>query len=270
MISTRAMGKTFRDDILDGKVALITGGGSGICMGIAKAYLAHGARVAIVSRKLDKLEGAAKALSAETGRECVPFAADVREGAQIEAAIDGTLARFGKIDLVINGAAGNFLSPASQLSYRAFKTVVDIDAIGTFNVSRAAFEKRLRDHGGNIINISATLHYGATPLQTHASAAKAAVDSITRSLALEWASCGIRVNGIAPGPIDETEGMKRLAPGEVRDKLIKAIPMQRFGRIEEIADVALYLASDASSLITGHTIVADGGAWLGSRLMGMM
>jgi peroxisomal 2,4-dienoyl-CoA reductase len=121
----------------------------------------------------------------------------------------------------------------------------------------------MRDRGGVILNISATLHYAATPMQIHASAAKAAVDAITRTLAAEWASLGIRVNGIAPGPIDDTEGMSRLAPGELRDKLTSKIPIRRFGTIDEIANVALFLCSDAASLIHGATIVADGAAWLG-------
>lgn len=253
----------FRKDLFEGKVAFVTGGGSGICMGIARALMDHGARAAIVSRKIEKLEGAAKELHQATGRDCLPVVADVRDPAAVERAIDETLSKFGRIDIVINGAAGNFLCPASQLSYNGFKTVIDIDTIGTFNVSKAVFEKWLRDHGGCVINISATLHYGATPLQVHASAAKAAIDSITRTLALEWGSLGIRVNGIAPGPIDETEGMKRLAPGDMRDRVIKSIPIGRFGRIDEIGNVSVFLASEAASLIHGATIVADGGAWLG-------
>ena len=264
------MKSVFREDVLEGTVAFVTGGGSGICMGITRAFMAHGARAVIVSRKAERVEQSARELAEATGRECLGVAADVREPAAVEAALDAALAKFGKVDIVVNGAAGNFLAPAAQLSYRAFKTVVDIDTIGTFNVSRAAFDKTLRDRGGLILNITATLHYGATPLQTHASAAKAAVDSITRSLALEWGRLGIRVNGIAPGPLDETEGMKRLAPGDVRDKLTAAIPIGRFGRIDEIANVALFLATDAASLIHGETIVADGGAWLGSRMMGLM
>lgn len=141
--------------------------------------------------------------------------------------------------------------------------MLDIDAAGTFNVCRAAFDAALRDRGGIVLNISATLHYSATPLQIHASAAKAAVDAITRTLAAEWGSLGIRVNGIAPGPIDDTEGMSRLAPGDVKQKMIDAIPIRRFGRIDEISSLALFLCTDAASLVHGATIVADGGAWLG-------
>lgn len=258
------MKSVFRSDLFDGKVAFVTGGGSGICLGITRALMAHGARAAIVGRKLDRLEAAAADLTKTTGRECLAVPADVRDGKAVEAALQTTLARFGRIDVVVNGAAGNFLAPAAGLSYNGFKTVLDIDAMGTFNVSRAAFDAWLRDHGGVILNISATLHYAATPLQAHASAAKAAVDSLTKSLALEWGRLGIRVVGIAPGPIDDTEGMRRLAPGDVRDKVIAAIPIGRFGTVDEIASLALFLASEGASLVHGETVVADGGAWFGT------
>ena len=258
------MKSVFRDDILEGKTIFVTGGGSGICLGITRAMMFHGARAVIVSRKPERLEAAARELSAATGRECIGVAADVRDPKAVEAAIAGCIEKLGGLDIVINGAAGNFLAPAAQLSYNGFRTVMDIDAMGTFNVCRAAFEAWLRDHGGKVINVSATLHYAGTPLQVHASAAKAAVDAVTRTLALEWGRLGIRVNGIAPGPIADTEGMSRLAPGEARQRIEGAIPIGRFGTIDEIANVALFLASDAASLIHGETIVADGGAWFGA------
>lgn len=252
----------FRADILEGKVAFVTGGGSGICKGIAHAFLAHGARAAIMGRKADRLQSAAGEMSAATGRDCLATPGDVRDPKQVEAALDATLERFGRIDIVVNGAAGNFLCPAAGLSYNAMKTVVEIDALGTWNVCRAAFERCLCDRGGSIQNISATLHYAATPLQAHASAAKAAVDSLTKSLALEWGPSGIRVNAIAPGPIDDTEGMMRLAPADMKAKLTKGIPLQRFGTIEDIANMSLFLASDAASYVNGAIVVVDGGAWL--------
>jgi peroxisomal 2,4-dienoyl-CoA reductase len=260
---TDARTSIFRNDVLTGKVAFVTGGGSGICYGIAERMMEHGAVSAILGRKAERLEKAAKELSEKTGKDCLPIPCDVREPAAVAAALAKTLERFGKLDIVVNGAAGNFLAPAAALSPNGFKTVIEIDTIGTFNVSRAAFDAWLRDHGGVVLNISATLHLAATPLQIHASAAKAAIDSMTRSFALEWASLGIRVNGIAPGPIDDTEGMTRLAPGDVKERIIKTIPIGRFGRIGEIADIALFLSTDAASLIHGETIVADGGAWFG-------
>lgn len=252
----------FKDGILDGKVAFVTGGGSGICKGITRAFMAHGANAAIVGRNAERLGAAANELEHETGRECLAAPADVRDPKLVEAALDATIERFGKIDIVVNGAAGNFLCPAATLSYNGFKTVMDIDAMGTWNVSRAAFDRGLREHGGVILNISATLHYTATPLQVHASAAKAAIDSLTRSLALEWGSLGIRVNGIAPGPIEGTEGMERLAPAGHKEELAKGVPIGRFGTIEDIANAALFLASDAASYVHGEVFVVDGGVWL--------
>jgi peroxisomal 2,4-dienoyl-CoA reductase len=251
----------FRSDLFAGKVALVTGGGSGICLGITRALMAHGASAAILGRKAERLIAAAEGLEAETKQACAAVPCDVRDPAAVAKAFETTIDRFGRVDVVVNGAAGNFLCPAAQLSPNGFRTVLEIDAVGSFVVCRAAFDAWMRDHGGVVLNVSATLHLGATPLQVHASAAKAAIDSMTRTLALEWAPMGIRVVGVAPGPIDETEGMSRLAPGEVKKKLEAAIPIGRFGTIEEIANLSLFLCSDAASLIHGETVVADGGAW---------
>lgn len=251
----------FRDDLLQDKVAFITGGGSGICFGIAEAFAAHGAKVALVGRKLDKLE-AATAVIEKAGGVALPASADVRQPELVAEAVDKTLEHFGKIDIVVNGAAGNFLAPAAQLSPNGFKTVIDIDTCGTFNVSRICFE-HLAKNGGSIINVSATLHYGGTPFQCHVSAAKAGVDALTRNFAVEWGPVGIRVNGLAPGPIADTEGMRRLAPpGDLKNKLVRHIPLQRFGTIADCADAALFLASDAASFVTGAILVVDGGHWL--------
>jgi peroxisomal 2,4-dienoyl-CoA reductase len=253
----------FRSDVLLGKVAFVTGGGSGICKGIARAYLAHGAQAVIVGRNAERLAQAAAELEEATGKRCLAAPCDVRKPADVEAALKTTLDEYGRLDLVVNGAAGNFLAPAAALSPNGFRTVMDIDANGTFHVCRAAFDAWLRDHGGQILNVSATLHYAATPLQIHASAAKAAIDSMTRTLALEWGPLGVRVYGIAPGPIDGTEGMSRLAPGDVKAKLTATIPLRRFGTIDDIAHAAVFLASDAASYVHGETLVVDGGAWLG-------
>lgn len=251
----------FKDDIFAGKVAFVTGGGSGICKGITEALLSHGATAAILGRKADRLADAAQELASRTGKRCIAIPCDVRDPAAVQAAIARTIEELGRLDIVVNGAAGNFLCPAAQLSPNGFKTVLEIDTVGTFHVCRAAFDAYLRDHGGVILNVSATLHRGATPLQIHASAAKAAIDSMTRTMALEWASLGVRVVGVAPGPIDETEGMSKLAPGDAKKKLEAAIPIGRFGTIEEIANVSVFLCSDAARLIHGETVVADGAAW---------
>jgi peroxisomal 2,4-dienoyl-CoA reductase len=258
--------KIFTDGILNGRVAFVTGGGTGITGGVARALAEAGASVALVSRTLEHLEPAAKAINdARAGNanigEAFAVAADVRSPEAVEQAIAETVTRFGKIDIVVNGAAGNFLAPAEALSPNGFGTVVDIDLKGTFNVCRAAFAQ-LKEHQGQILNISATLHYLGTPMQLHVSAAKAGVDALTRNLAVEWGRYGIRVNGIAPGPIEDTEGMKRLVPEPIKEKLKKNIPLGRFGRIADIEKAAVFLCSDAASFINGAIIVVDGGQWL--------
>lgn len=254
------MDKIFADNILQGKVAFITGGATGITAGVARAFAEHGAKLAITSRKAENLEAMKQSIEA-MGGECLTVVTDVREYEAVESAIAKTVEHYGQIDIVVNGAAGNFLCAADQLSANGFGTVVDIDTKGTFNVCRAAFEE-LKKSKGQILNISATLHYLATPMQIHVSAAKAGVDAITRNLSVEWGRHGIRVNGIAPGPIEDTEGMKRLLMPELKEKLTRKIPLQRFGRIADIENSALFLTSDAASYINGVTLVVDGGQWL--------
>ena len=257
--------KIFVDGLLAGRVAFVTGGGTGITGGVARALAEAGAKVALVSRKLEHLEPAAQLIN-DAGGEAIAVACDVREPAQVEAAIAATVEKFGHLDIVVNGAAGNFLCLAKDLSANGFGTVVDIDLKGTFNVSRAAFE-HLKKSRGSILNISATLHYGATPMQLHVSSAKAGVDALTRNLAAEWGRYGIRTNGIAPGPIAETEGMARLSTPEMREKLKQMIPIGRLGTIRDIEQSAVFLCSEAASFINGHTIIVDGGLWLlGTRL----
>lgn len=257
--------KIFVNDFLKDHVAFVTGGGTGITGGIARAFAEAGASVALVSRKLEHLEPAAQAINEKGGR-AFAVAADVRVPDEVEHAIAATIEKFGKIDIVINGAAGNFLCKAEDLSPNGFGTVVDIDLKGTFNVCRAAFVQ-LKEHRGQILNISATLHYLGTPRQLHVSAAKAGVDALTRNLAVEWGRYGIRVNGIAPGPIEDTEGMRRLVPEPYKEQLRKIIPLGRLGRIADIEQAALFLCSDAASFINGTILVVDGGQWLGSNRM---
>lgn len=255
----------FSPDILKGQVAFITGGGSGIGFRIAEVLMRHGCRTVIASRNMQRLTEAAKKLSAATGQRCLPLMLDVRQPQTIAAAVDEALKEFSKIDILVNNAAGNFLCPASSLSFNAFKTVMDIDALGTFNVSKVLYEKSLREHGGAIVNISATLHYRGQALQVHAGSAKAAIDAMAKHLAVEWGPNRIRVNTIAPGPISGTEGMRRLAdPRPSEDNIYQLIPLQRLGNKTDIAHGVLYLVSPLASYVTGTTLVVDGGAWLTS------
>jgi peroxisomal 2,4-dienoyl-CoA reductase len=255
----------FADGVLNGRVAFVTGGGTGITGGVARAFAEAGASVALVSRKMDHLQPAADAIN-NNGGKAIPIVADVRQPETVEQAVAQTIEQLGKIDIVVNGAAGNFLCAAEELSPNGFGTVVDIDLKGTFNVCRAAFAQ-LKEHRGQILNISATLHYIGTPLQLHVSAAKAGVDALTRNLAVEWGRFGIRVNGIAPGPIEDTEGMQRLVPEPVKERLKKTIPLRRFGRIADIEKAAVFMCSDAASYINGTVLVVDGGQWLASNRM---
>src|SRR5881396_1252292 len=266
--------KIFSDGILSGRVAFITGGGTGITGGVARALAEAGANVVLVSRSMENLEPAAASINEVRGSsptmregaeaakttigEAFAVAADVRKPEEVERAIASTVKRFGRVDIVVNGAAGNFLCTAEELSPNGFGTVVDIDLKGTFNVCRAAFAE-LKKNRGQILNISATLHYLGTPMQLHVSAAKAGVDALTKNLAVEWGRYGIRANAIAPGPIEDTEGMKRLVPELVKEKLRKNIPLGRFGRISDIEKAAVFLCSDAASFINGAMLVVDGG-----------
>lgn len=253
----------FVEGILKGRVAFVTGGGTGITGGVARALAEAGASVALVSRQIDHLEPAAAAIN-ENGGQAFAVAADVRNPEEVAKAVAATVEHFGHIDIVVNGAAGNFLCPAEQLSPNGFGSVVDIDLKGTFNVCRAAFEQ-LKDNHGQILNISATLHYLGTPMQLHVSAAKAGVDALTRNLAVEWGRYGIRVNAIAPGPIEDTEGMKRLVPEPIKEKLRQRIPLGRFGFIKDIENASVFLCSEAGNFINGAVLVVDGGHWLAAN-----
>lgn len=252
------MTSIFKNDILKGKVAFVSGGGSGINLGIVKFLGRHGAKTVIMGRRKEVLEGACKELT--EGIECHYVVGDVRKYETCSSAISSALEKFGKIDILVNGAAGNFLCAPEDLSINGFKTVMEIDTIGTFHMCKAAFEA-LKETKGSIVNITATLHYTATWYQIHPSAAKAAVDSITRSLALEW-GYGIRTNGIAPGPIQGTEGMFRLSGNTdptLQKKKTSRIPIGRIGEVDDIGAAAVFLVSPAASYINGHTLVVDGG-----------
>lgn len=249
----------FGSNLLAGKTALVTGGGSGIGAGIARLFARHGAKVALVGRKSDKLEATA-ALIREAGGVATVHPCDVRDFAALETAMKDAAGESG-LDILVNSAAGNFLAPAAALSANGFRTVIDIDLCGTFNACRAAFA-HMSTRGGAIVNITATQADVPTPLQCHAGAAKAGIAKLTRDLALEWGKLGIRVVAIAPGPVEGTEGMSRLAPGSGGEKLKRRVPLGRYASIDEIAEATLFLVSSAAAYITGTTLLIDGGASL--------
>ena len=244
---------------LAGKVAFVAGGSSGINLGIAKRFAAAGAKVAIISRSPEKIEAAAKEVAAFG--PCIGMAADVRDYAAVEAALKRTHDEFGPIDIVLSGAAGNFVAPALGMSANGFKTVVDIDLIGTFNVLRASFEF-LNRPGASLISITAGQAERASMFQAHVCAAKAGINMLTKCLALEWGPAGVRVNAISPGPIADTEGMARLAPTpEAEARVTSRNPMRRYGQKDEIADMAIFLSTQKAAYVNGAIIPVDGG-WL--------
>ena len=245
---------------LVGKNAFIAGGTSGINLGIAKTLAAAGARVAVLSRSQEKVDAAVAELNALSGADdCRGFAADVRDYDAVADALGQTAESFGPLDIVVSGAAGNFLAPAEQLSSNAFRTVVEIDLLGTFHVMRAAFDVA-RKPGATFINISAP--QAAVPFwgQAHVCAAKAGVDMLTKTLAFEWGKLGINVNAIVPGPIENTEGMERLAATpQIRAAVELSVPKRSYGNIEDIANMALFLAGDGGQYINGAILCVDGG-----------
>jgi 2,4-dienoyl-CoA reductase [(3E)-enoyl-CoA-producing], peroxisomal len=265
----------FRDGLLDGHVALITGGGSGIGRGIADTLASLGAHVVLASRKLERVELAAAEIRAAGGRAS-GVAVDVREPERVQGMIADVQREHGRIDLLVNNAAGNFYAPSETLSVNAWKSVVEIDLYGTFFCSQAVLPVMRAQGGGVIVNISMTLHYRGWPLMAHATAAKAGIDALTKTLALEWAGHRVRVNAIAPGPIP-TEGVRKaFTPPPSADGVVdvfaqeramesyakKMIPLQRFGSPDDIASMVAYLASPAGAWITGAIMVVDGGEWL--------
>ncbi|KAH0577972.1 Peroxisomal 2,4-dienoyl-CoA reductase SPS19 [Termitomyces sp. J132] len=247
----------FKADIFKGKVLFCTGGGSGICRGMTEAIMRHGADAVIVGRKLDRMTQTAKELSEATGQRCLPAQADVRDPQTLREAVRKTIATFGKIDFVICGAAGNFLAPISGLSENAFRTVVEIDTLGTFNTVKATIPY-VRASKGSYIHVSATLHYKGTPFQGHVSAAKAGVDALSAVIAVEEGPHGVRSNVIAPGPISNTEGMDRLSP-KSGGKFDPICPSGRMGHIQDVANATIFFFSDAAAYITGQVLPVDGG-----------
>jgi peroxisomal 2,4-dienoyl-CoA reductase len=270
-----AAAPVFRPGLLDGQVALVTGGGTGIGYGIAELLAELGAHVVLASRKPEHLEPAADRLRAAGGKASTAQV-DVRDAERVKAMVEEVVAAQGRIDLLVNNAAGNFYAPSESLTANAWRSVVEIDLYGTFFCSQAVLPVMKAQGGGRIVSISMTLHYRGWPQMAHATAAKAGVDALTRTLAVEWAPHGVRINAIAPGPIP-TEGVRRAfappADSGIPDVFAatekamaswakQAIPLQRWGAPRDIANMVAFLASPGGDWITGSIFVVDGGEWL--------
>lgn len=252
---------TFQDGLLKGKNAFVAGASSGINLQIATRLAQAGAAVTVLSRSPDKIEAAAAGIRA-TGARCIGIPQDVRDHEGVGEAFAKSVAAHGPIDIIVSGAAGNFVAPFNGISYNGFRAVIDIDLVGCYNVMKQGFP-HLRTPGASVITISAPQAIHPYPMQAHVNAAKAGADMLVKTLAVEWGPLGVRVNAIIPGPIADTEGMARLAPNpEAMAKSAKSTPMQRLGTKDEVADLALFLCSEAAAYITGAIIPCDGGLCL--------
>ncbi|HEX5436510.1 MAG TPA: SDR family oxidoreductase [Gemmatimonadaceae bacterium] len=266
-------GSVFRAGLLNEQVGIITGGGTGIGFGIAELLGALGMHVVLASRTTEHLRPAVEAL-AEREIAASAVVVDVRDHDSVQRMVRDVQASHGRIDLLVNNAAGNFYAPSESLSPNAWHAVLEIDLTGTFFCSQAVLPVMRHQGGGRIVNISMTLHYRGWPQMAHATAAKAGIDALTRTLALEWAPHGVRVNAVAPGPVP-TEGVKRAfvpadpatpplfsRAGATADAPPRGIPLGRWGSPRDIANAVVFLASPAGDWITGTIVVVDGGEWL--------
>ncbi len=253
----------FASGTLEGRAALITGGGGGIGLEIANAYARLGAAVMLIGRNEERVLDAARAIQ-QAGGIAAACRADVRNYDDVATAVQATVGQFGALDILVNNAAGNFVCPTAEMSPRGWKTVIDIDLNGTFHCCHAAYPHLKKStHGGSIISIITMLGVSGWPGAAHAGAAKAGVLSLSRALAVEWGPDNIRVNTISPGPIGDTEGVRRMYIETGRGDIeMKKTALGRFGRKEEIANAAVFLASDLASYITGENLIVDGGRWL--------
>jgi len=258
--------KMLRDNALQDKVIVVTGGGSGLGRSMTKYFMELGAKVAITSRDLEKLQNTAKELEQETGGKCLAVQCDVRHYEEVENMLQAVLKEYGRADVLLNNAAGNFISPTERLSANAFDTVIDIVLKGSKNCT-LAFGKHwidIKQEKSTILNIVTTYAWTGSAYVVPSATAKAGVLAMTRSLAVEWAKYGIRTNAIAPGPFPTKGAWDRLLPGDLKDKfdLAKKVPLKRVGDHQELANIAAYLVSDFSAYVNGEVITIDGGEWL--------
>jgi NAD(P)-dependent dehydrogenase (short-subunit alcohol dehydrogenase family) len=253
----------FTSDTLQGRVALVTGGGSGLGLEIATTYARLGASVMLVGRNEDRLASAASVIVA-AGGQAAACRADVRNFDEVQRAVNATVERFGSLDILVNNAAGNFVCPTAELSPNGWRTVIDIDLNGTFYGCRAAYPAlKASPFGGSIISIITMLGVTGWPRAAHAAAAKGGILALSRTLAVEWGGDGIRVNTISPGPIGDTEGVRRMYIEQGRgEQEARKTALGRFGARTDIANAAVYLASDLAAYVTGENLIVDGGRWL--------
>ena len=258
--------KMLRDDALNGKTIIVTGGGSGLGKAMTKYFMELGASVAITSRNLEKLQNTAKQLEEETGGKCLAVQCDVRHYEQVQNMRDEVLKEFGSVDVLLNNAAGNFISPTERLSANAFDTIIDIVLKGSKNCTMALGKHWIdtKQKNKTVLNIVTTYAWTGSAYVVPSATAKAGVLAMTRSLAVEWAKYGIRFNAIAPGPFPTKGAWDRLLPGDLKDKfdLSKKVPLKRVGEHQELANLAAYLVSGFSAYVNGEVITIDGGEWL--------
>jgi NAD(P)-dependent dehydrogenase (short-subunit alcohol dehydrogenase family) len=265
MVDNNFNAPMLKEDALKDKVILITGGGTGLGKAMGKYFSELGAKLIISSRKIDVLKKTAEEISSQTKNEVFPLACDVSDYKQVEELLKASIEKFGRVDVLVNNAAGNFISPTERLSNKAFDIIINIVLKGTYNCT-LAFGKHWieKKQKANVLNIVTTYAWTGSAFVVPSAAAKAGVLALTRSLAVEWAKYGIRFNAIAPGLFPTKGAWERLMPGDLQNKfdLKKKVPLQRVGEHQELANLAAYLVSDFSSFINGEVITIDGGEWL--------
>lgn len=254
----------FKNDLLKNKTIIITGGGTGLGKSMATRFGELGANLVLTSRRQEVLDEAARDINDKTGAEILTVSTDIRHSDQVTEMVKKAMDKFGKIDCLLNNAAGNFISPTENLSENAFRTIIDIVLIGTFNCTQAAGKAMRKSGGGAILNIVTTYAFTGSGYVVPSACAKGGVLAMTRSLAVEWAKYGIRTNAIAPGPFPTKGAWKRLVPPglNIEKKMMERVPLKRFGEHEELANLASYLMADESGYMNGEVVTMDGGEWL--------